>query len=158
MTYQSLYFFIPFVVAACIQLLKVFIDFYFKERKVTIQSFIGSGGFPSTHAALSTSVIVVLMLHFQRDSPYVMMACVYAFLIWYDALSVRYEAGKHALYINTLRHQLRGLLWDDVESSEHEILKERIGHTFIEVIGGIVLWWFLSLVFYLFWLYGGTVF
>lgn len=158
MNYDSLFFFIPFLVAACIQAFKVFIDFYFKERKVTLQSFIWSGWFPSTHAAMSTSVIVVLILHFHRDSPYVMMASVYAFLIRYDALSVRYEAWKHALYINRLRHQLKWLLWDNQSFTDHEILKERIGHTFIEVIWGIVIWWFLSLAFYLLWLYGVTVF
>jgi acid phosphatase family membrane protein YuiD len=47
-------------------------------------------------------------------------------------MNVRYEAGKHAHYINNIRTELKEVL------NAHEklhFLKERLGHTPTEVLG-----------------------
>lgn len=59
----------------------------------------------------------------------------FAWLLRYDAINVRYEAGIHAKYINEIRLELRDLLSINTNIRH---LKERLGHTLSEVIGGIV--------------------
>ena len=64
------------------------------------------------------------------------VCCMFTFLFIYDAMNVRYEAGKHAHYINNIKIELEATLQKD-PGNPH--LKERLGHTPVEVIGGIVL-------------------
>jgi uncharacterized protein len=55
-------------------------------------------------------------------------------IIAHDAAGVRRQAGKHAERINLLVDELlHGHLWSEDE------LKEVIGHTPLEVVGGIIL-------------------
>ena len=51
-------------------------------------------------------------------------------LFWYDAMNVRYEAGKHAQYINEIKEELKSFSFIDYKLND---LKERLGHTLIEV-------------------------
>ena len=51
-------------------------------------------------------------------------------------MNVRYQTGMHAAYLNDLRRDLQdNLLMKNRKKSK---LKERLGHTPIEVLGGIV--------------------
>ncbi|NOZ43910.1 MAG: divergent PAP2 family protein [bacterium] len=61
---------------------------------------------------------------------------VFSFLFIYDAMNLRYEAGKHARYLNSLRVELQDMLQKE---KVHKYLKERLGHTPLEVIAGIFL-------------------
>lgn len=53
-------------------------------------------------------------------------------LISYDAMNVRYEAGRHAYYLNHIRTELKDVLWQ--KDPRLSSLKERIGHTPLEVL------------------------
>jgi acid phosphatase family membrane protein YuiD len=55
----------------------------------------------------------------------------FAILFRYDAANVRYEAGKHAQYINEIKDELRSFSFIDYKLQD---LQERLGHTTIEVI------------------------
>jgi acid phosphatase family membrane protein YuiD len=55
----------------------------------------------------------------------------FSFLFWYDAANVRFQAGKHAQYINEIKDELRSFSFIDYKLQD---LQERLGHTFIEVI------------------------
>ncbi len=59
----------------------------------------------------------------------------FAILFWYDAANVRYEAGKHAKYINEIKDELKSFSFIDYKLQD---LQERLWHTSTEVVGGIL--------------------
>lgn len=69
------------------------------------------------------------------SSPEFAIACTFSFLFRYDAANIRYQAWQHAMYLNQMREELNYLL---KPSDKKSILKERLGHTAVEVIGGIL--------------------
>ena len=77
---------------------------------------------------------MVVLLEYGVDSMFFMIAFSFALLFAYDAMNLRYEAGQHAHYINDLRSELQGVL----HQAKKRPLKERIGHTPIEVVGGLL--------------------
>ncbi|MBP7885029.1 divergent PAP2 family protein [Patescibacteria group bacterium] len=48
----------------------------------------------------------MLVLRDGIDTPLFMVAGIFALLIRYDAMNLRYESGKHAQYINSLRSEI----------------------------------------------------
>jgi acid phosphatase family membrane protein YuiD len=55
------------------------------------------------------------------------VAVTLAFIVMLDANSLRRQVGKHAVVINKLT----------TGSSEHQALRERMGHTVLEIAAGI---------------------
>ena len=82
------------------------------------------GGMPSSHSALVTSLLIVVGYREGFDSVPFAIAFVFASIVWYDAMSSRRAIGKQAEVLNRLQH------W------EH--FSERLGHSFKEVVGGII--------------------
>ena len=69
-----------------------------------------------------------------------------AMIVTYDGAGVRRQAGKHAERSNLLFDELlKGHVWDENE------LREVLGHTPLEVMGGIV--WGLLVTFLVWWLW-----
>jgi uncharacterized protein len=69
------------------------------------------------------------------------LAFTFAFLFWYDATNVRYEAGQHALMLNKIWAELSSVLDPRHKSPTHHAyghLKERLWHTVAEVV-----WWII---------------
>jgi acid phosphatase family membrane protein YuiD len=58
-------------------------------------------------------------------------------------MNLRYEAGQHAQYINSMRFELQNVL-----QKKEWPLKERIGHTPWEVVWGIIVWSLLTYMIY----------
>lgn len=87
-----------------------------------------------------------MALHYGIESPEFAITFAFSFLFWYDAINVRYEAGQHASYINRISEEL-----DDIFALDGKVtlLKERLGHTFIEVAWGIATGVSLTIVYYL---------
>lgn len=109
-------------VGVIIQLTKVIID-VIKYKKLYWDTIVSSGGFPSFHTGLSSSVVMFVLLHYGFDSIYFAIAFCFGLLFAYDAMNLRYEAGQHARYINTMRNELQGVL---VNAPKNPQLKERI--------------------------------
>lgn len=129
-------FLIPIVVAIVIQILKLIID-YQKDKKFHIEKLFVWWGFPSVHTGISASLIIVILNEFGIYSPEFAISLIFSILFWYDASNVRYEAGKHARIINRIRIDLESLLHvQDFDDMKTIFLKERLWHTFVEV-----LWW-----------------
>jgi acid phosphatase family membrane protein YuiD len=82
------------------------------------------GGFPSSHSAFVTSLLIIVGRKLGMDSVEFAIAFVFASVVWYDAMSSRRALGEQAKILNRLQH------W------EH--LTERLGHSFVEVMGGII--------------------
>mgnify|MGYP003435278680 CR=1 FL=1 len=142
------YVIVPLCVWILGQWLKVIIDVS-KGQKFSLSSIWTSGGFPSTHGILTSSVLTMLALYEGMDTSLFMVAAIFSLLIRYDAMNLRYESGKHAQYINSLRSEIWYILRADDEEIDRDImqndlritrlsLKERIGHTPLEVFAWIV--------------------
>jgi uncharacterized protein len=123
--------FIPLLVIIIIQFVKLMIDRW-QHKHFDRKNLFTTGGFPSVHSGMTSSLVTLVYLDQGLDSVLFALAFVFMFLISYDAMNLRYEAGKHAHYINTLRHDVEGVL----QRQESKMrLKERMGHTPLEVIG-----------------------
>lgn len=88
---------------------------------------IGYGGLPSNHSAIVSSVAALIALKEGVDHPAFGVAITLAFIVILDAFSLRRQVGKHAVIINKM---VAG-------ASDHHTLRERIGHTRLEIAAGI---------------------
>ncbi|MBS8122436.1 divergent PAP2 family protein [Candidatus Vampirococcus lugosii] len=139
------YFFVPIFIGFIIQLIKILIDFY-KEKKINVQSIRRAGGFPSVHSGISASITTLMLLKFGIDSSEFAIAFTFSFLFWYDSMNVRYEAGKHAKYLNNISHQLKTVF--EFGDNKYILLKERLGHTLYEVLAGILFGSIITVILY----------
>lgn len=103
-------------------------------RKLDLTRFIGSGGMPSSHAALVVSMATSMGFQEGFDSPIFALALVVALVVMYDAAGVRRAAGKQAAVLNEIVAELQSL-----HTIREEKLIELLGHTPVEVIAGAVL-------------------
>ncbi len=107
---------------------------YLRSRRWMWAMFFAAGGMPSSHSALMVAGTLATGLYQGFDSPVFAIAVGITMIVVHDAAGVRRQAGKHAERINVLFDELlKGHMW-----SENE-LKEVIGHTPLEVVGGIIL-------------------
>lgn len=86
---------------------------------------IGYGGFPSNHTTIVTSIAWLIAMKEGIDSPALGVAIALSFVVILDASSLRKKVGDHAKRLNTL-------------TPDEQPLRERIGHTPFEIIGGIL--------------------
>ena len=126
---------IPLLVVIFSQSVKLLID-AIKNKHFSWKNLFTTGGFPSVHSGMTSSVTTLVALHEGLSSILFAVSFVFMFLISFDAMNLRYEAGKHAHYLNSLRHDLTSVLGEENKTSR---LKERIGHTPWEVFGGVII-------------------
>jgi uncharacterized protein len=115
------------------QSLKVPIEFI-QSRKWKWVLFLGAGGMPSSHSALITSTATAVGLHYGFDEPLFGVAIAIAMIVIYDAAGIRRQAGKQAHKINILVAEL--LKGHPISEGQ---LKEVLGHTPWEALGGVLL-------------------
>jgi len=115
------------------QILKIPIDF-FRFKHWSWASFFAAGGMPSSHSALVTSTALAVGLHEGFGDPLFGVAVAIAMIVVYDATGVRRQAGMQARKINVLVEEL--LKFHPISEKQ---LREVIGHTPIEAIGGVLL-------------------
>jgi acid phosphatase family membrane protein YuiD len=107
---------------------------YLRSRKWNWAMLLAAGGMPSSHSALIVGATQAIGLYNGYDSPLFALGVALAMIVTYDAAGVRRQAGKHAERINILFDELmRGQMPDEKE------LREVLGHTPLEVTGGILL-------------------
>lgn len=116
---------------------------YFETRRWVWGFWFSSGGMPSSHSALVTAAMLSIGLFHGFDTPLFGLSVGLAMIVVYDAAGVRREAGKHAELINKIIEEL----FSGQPISEQQ-LKEVIGHTRTEVLGGVILGLVIALVSY----------
>lgn len=134
--------FIIIIVGVIIQVVKVGIDLI-RYKRFYMGHIFSSGGFPSFHSGLASSVTMLVRLSQGFSSIWFAVAFAFSLLFAYDAMNLRYEAGQHAHYINNLRFELQNVL-----QKKEWPLKERIWHTPFEVAGGIIFGSVLTFIIY----------
>ena len=119
---------------------------YLRSRRWLWAMFFAAGGMPSSHTALMVSGTLAVGLYHGFDNPIVGVAVAATMIIAHDAAGVRRQAGKHAERINVLFDELlHGHMWSEDD------LKEVIGHTPLEVIGGIIFGLLVAIVQWMIW-------
>ena len=91
-------------------------------------NLVGNGGFPSNHSSVVTSMATLIALREGIGHPAFGVAVTLAFIVMIDANSLRQHVGRQAAAINRLAIEVTG----------HIALRERMGHTLVEIAGGIV--------------------
>lgn len=108
-----------------------FIKFIFTLRKdgVRFSDAIQSGGMPSSHSALMSSLTAAIAFTEGVDSVAFAIAAALTAVIMYDATGVRRTTGEQTEAINALR-----------KNSEKKVpyIHDAKGHTPLEVIAGMV--------------------
>lgn len=128
----------------CAQVSKVLLTLIL-TRKLKAERLWGAGGMPSAHSAMVSALTIAVARFDGVQSSVFALTVMFAFVTMYDAMGVRREAGLHAKLLNKYLNQIEMKNADkdgdgipDVEVDEIE-LKEFIGHTPLEVLGGVLL-------------------
>lgn len=103
------------------------------NRTLDIHRLFGDGGMPSGHSATVTALAATAAIEYGLSSAVFAIAAILAVIVMHDAMGVRLEAGKHAQAINELLELFSSDLETDVK------LKEFLGHTPLQVLGGALL-------------------
>ena len=126
------------------QVLKVPL-YYLVEHRLDWKRLVGSGGMPSSHSAMVVALMLSVGLTQGFDTTAFGICVVLSLIVMYDAIGVRRETGTQATVINRI---LKEVFVSGHRISDDE-LKELIGHTPFEVLGGIFVG-SVTTVFYLF--------
>ncbi len=117
---------------ALAQIIKIPLDF-FRTRRWNWALLFTTGGMPSSHSALMTATTHAIGLYYGFASPMFALAVAITMVVVYDAANVRRQAGIHAQRINIIFDELlRG------HPINEKDLREVLGHTPLEVAGGIL--------------------
>lgn len=131
--YRNRIFFVGFWSWFIAQTIKVLLG-VLREKRFNFRWFVGSGGMPSSHAALVTGLGTAVGLSYGFDSGLFAMAFAFAVVVMFDAQGVRRQSGQQAEALNKIIEDLyahRGL--------QEERLKQLFGHTPVEVMAGACL-------------------
>lgn len=152
---------------ACAQILKTLIVLI-RDKHFDKERLIGSGGMPSAHSATVCALAISISRVCGVGSPEFAIGVVLAAIVMYDAMGVRRSSGEQAKRLNKIIELLdipelkqkeikRKLhmfgkmseMFEDEEEEDREIvkLKEQLGHTPMEVLGGALLGIIVALVF-----------
>lgn len=126
------------------QLIKTLLNFI-QTKKFHVERLFGAGGMPSSHSAMVCSATVSMCRKCGVGSPEFALMFVLAMIVMYDAMGVRRSAGLHAREINRINRIFAVKEIKAAEEAEKQSekrkkeLKEYIGHTPLEVLGGALL-------------------
>ena len=114
----------PFLLPASVLFLSEATKFFVERLRTGYwQAPFQAGGMPSSHSSFVMSLLVLVGFKIGIESMEFAMASVFAGIVWYDALNVRNIVGQQAKALNLLQTLYQ--------------FSERVGHSFIEVMGGI---------------------
>lgn len=114
------------------QLLKVLLGLW-DDRRLRFDRFFDTGGMPSSHTAVVTTLTIGMALHGGIDSPIFSVTLIFSMYIIFEAAGLRQEVGKQARVLNDLIDELR--VSHHLDRSR---LKELVGHTWGEVTVGFL--------------------
>lgn len=116
----------PFITWIVVGPIKFLINSVRKRRWAF--DLVGNGGFPSNHSSVVVSMATLIALREGIGHPAFGVAVTLAFIVMIDANSLRQHVGRQAAAINRMA----------VGKDPLPALRERMGHTLVEICGGIV--------------------
>lgn len=123
------------------QVLKTIFTFI-ATKKLNLERMVGAGGMPSAHSALVCSLTVAIARTVGVSSPEFALAFLVACVVMYDAMGVRRSAGEQAKVLNKIIftwEKNQDAPDEDEDDMFKKDLKESLGHTPLEVLGGALL-------------------
>ena len=106
-----------------------------RYRRLDFTRFFGPGGMPSSHTTIVASLAFCVGFTEGFDSAKFVVCCVLALVVMYDASGIRRAAGQQARMINMIIEA-----WEENDLAlKQQKLKELLGHTPLEVLGGAAL-------------------
>jgi len=130
--------------------------------KFSLERLLGSGGMPSSHSSFVCATVVVMARTVGFDSPLFGITFCFAAVVIYDAMGVRRAAGEQAKVLNRMIFEFpffklkREVAPEQPAKSQAgeeggiplipKQLKELLGHTPFEVLGGCILGIFIGVV------------
>lgn len=134
------YLIVPIIAWFSVQIIK-FITDTLKNKKINLRVLVASGGMPSSHSSVVTSLMTMIAINEGFDSILFAISFVFGLIVMYDAAGVRRAAGKQAGILNQLIYS------NQVKVNTNEKLKELIGHTPKQVFVGALWGIFLGIIF-----------
>lgn len=130
------------------QILKLPLE-YLRTKAWDWSLLFGTGGMPSSHSAVMTAAAAGVGHYTGFDTPLFGLAFAIATVVIYDATNIRRQAGFHAQQINRI---IKEIFEGKVRPvKEFEELREVLGHSPAEALGGIVLGIVVSWITWLIW-------
>lgn len=108
--------------------------YWLVEKKLDLMRFFGSGGMPSSHSAFVVALTIMIGAVEGFDTAIFALSAVLAAIVMYDATGVRKETGNQAEVLNEILRKV----FVDGEPIADDDLKELVGHTKVEVLGGVI--------------------
>ncbi len=106
-----------------------------RTRKFDPERLFGAGGMPSAHTAMVCSLVLCIGHFAGPESPLFALSFCFAGVVIYDAMGIRRAAGEQAKVIN----RMVGIMEQEGTEITEKDLKEYLGHTPLEVLGGVML-------------------
>lgn len=125
---------------ALAQLIKIIIELI-RTHRINWQLIFATGGMPSSHSSLVVALATATGLRQGFDSSLFAIATVLGFVVLYDAQGIRRQAGNQARIINRMLQNV-----ENAGIKVDKNLKELLGHTPIQVMGGTILGIIVALV------------
>lgn len=144
---------IAFISWVTAQLIKTLLT-YVKFKEFRAERLFGAGGMPSSHSALVCAITTGIAKLEGFSSPLFALTICFAGVVMYDAMGVRRAAGEQAKVLNKMIFSFKDInkifdfLNEEIEEEfdettdkimEQKELKEFLGHTPLEVLGGALL-------------------
>lgn len=130
----------PILISVLAQLIKIALDFNNNRRNFS--HIFGYGGMPSSHAALVSSLAVVVYLE-EGISVSLAISLIFALLVIRDAIGIRGYLTLHSQAINQI---IKDLPKD--QEYKYPVLEERIAHTWLQLATGCLIGVVLTWIFY----------
>ena len=111
----------------CAQGIKVLLCFL--NHSFKLERCVGTGGMPSSHSSTVACLAASIAIQDGISSSAFAIAFIFAFIVVYDALNLRYQCGLHAKQINEINAELHRSVQ----------LNESLGHRMCEVIAGCMI-------------------
>jgi uncharacterized protein len=128
------------------QLIKAVISLFRSKAKSLREVFVTllwkTGGMPSSHSALTTSIATSIGIQEGLNSSIFILSLFFCLVVIRDAMGVRRSAGMIARTLNLLGREL-----NEKEGIAFHPVKEVNGHTPAEVVVGVLLGFFIGLAF-----------
>lgn len=127
------------------QIIKVILNLIIFGRIIPERMW-GAGGMPSSHSATVCAMAVSTGRFCGVQSTLFAVTVMFAVIVMYDAMGVRYETGEQAKILNRMISEWLDQSSENMPLLNGKKLKEMVGHTPIEVVSGAVLGIFLGFV------------
>ncbi len=146
--FQNPVFIACLIASVMAQILKLPLE-YLRSKEWDWSLLISTGGMPSSHSAVVTAAAIGIGHYVGFDTPLFGLAFAIATVVVYDATNIRRQAGFHAQQINRI---IKEVFIERVKPvDEFEELREVLGHSPAEALGGIILGILVNLIVWQIW-------